>query len=72
MRSGAFWTGLLFGALIGATVGMIYAPKAGEETREDVVEGVRKFREAASERGRRVWRRGRHQGEEAEESAGGG
>jgi gas vesicle protein len=71
MRSGAFWTGVLIGAAIGAAIGMVYAPKAGEETREEVVEGVRKFREAASERGRRVLRRGRHGAEElAEESQG--
>jgi gas vesicle protein len=67
MRSGAFWTGLLIGAAIGAAVGMIYAPKAGEETRENVTEGVRKFRDMASERGRRLLRRGRHEGEEIAE-----
>ena len=69
MRSGAFWVGLLVGAAIGAAVGMVYAPKAGEEVREDVVEGVRKLREAASEKGRRVWNRARRRGEEIAEEA---
>jgi len=67
MRSGAFWTGLLIGAAIGAAVGMIYAPKAGEETREEVTEGVRKFKDMASERGRRLLRRGHHEEDIAEQ-----
>lgn len=67
MRSGAFWTGMLIGAAIGAAVGMIYAPKAGEEVREDMSEGVRKFKDMASERGRRLIHRGRHEAEEIAE-----
>lgn len=32
----AFIKGTLFGAAIGATLGILYAPKAGKETREDI------------------------------------
>ncbi len=59
MKSGAFWAGLLTGAVIGAAVALIYAPKPGHEVRGDVSEGVRKFKQAAAERGRGMLRRGR-------------
>jgi gas vesicle protein len=58
---------VLIGAAIGAAVGMVYAPKAGEETREEVTEGVRKFKDMASERGRRLLHRRHHEGEEIAE-----
>ncbi len=56
MKNGAFWAGLLTGAVIGAAVALIYAPKPGHETRGDVAEGVRKFKQAAAERGRHMLR----------------
>jgi gas vesicle protein len=55
MRSGAFWTGVLIGAAVGAAAGMICAPKAGEETRGEVAAGVRKLKDFAADRGRRLW-----------------
>ncbi len=71
MRSGAFWAGMLTGAVIGAAIALIYAPQSGAETRENMSQGVRKFRDAAAERGRRMFRRGREQTEEttSEESS---
>jgi gas vesicle protein len=35
-RSGDFWKGLFIGGLIGAALGVLYAPKSGKETREDL------------------------------------
>jgi gas vesicle protein len=35
-RNGDFIKGLLIGGLIGAVVGILYAPKSGKETREDI------------------------------------
>ena len=35
-----FFTGLIVGALIGAAVGLLYAPQSGEETRRVVKEKV--------------------------------
>lgn len=52
MKTGDFLAGVFVGALIGAAVGLLLAPEAGEETRERVIEKARKLKEAASERGR--------------------
>jgi gas vesicle protein len=53
--SGAgFFTGLIIGAVIGAAVGMLYAPRAGEETRKFVKEKVSRAGEAASKTAGRV------------------
>jgi gas vesicle protein len=35
-RTTDFLTGLLIGGLIGAALGVLYAPKSGKETREDI------------------------------------
>ena len=35
-RSGDFIKGLLMGGLVGAIAGILYAPKSGKETREDI------------------------------------
>ena len=61
---GGFWVGLILGAAVGATVGMIYAPSRGEETRGQVMEGVRKFKDVAAQRGRILLRRGKRMAEE--------
>ena len=34
--SGDFFKGLLIGSLIGSVVALLYAPKSGKETREDI------------------------------------
>jgi gas vesicle protein len=57
MRSGDFLAGMLVGALIGASLGLLFAPEPGEETRELVAERARKFRDAAAERGRGLLKR---------------
>ena len=70
MRNGAFWVGLLTGAAIGAAIALVYAPKPGHEMRGDIGEGVRKFKDAASERGRHILRRKKmEEGEETAEQA---
>jgi gas vesicle protein len=56
---GIFWIGMIVGAAVGAAVATMYAPKRGEETRGQVVEGVRKFKDVAAERGRKMLRRQR-------------
>jgi len=35
-RNGGFFKGLFIGGLIGAVVGILYAPKSGKETREEL------------------------------------
>ena len=63
MKSGDFLAGVIVGALIGVSLGLLFAPDTGEETRERVVEGARKAKDAASERGRALL----HRSEETEE-----
>ena len=41
MKSGDFLAGVIVGALIGVSLGLLFAPDTGEETRERVVEGAR-------------------------------
>jgi len=63
MKTSDFLAGVLVGALIGAAVGLLFAPEAGEETRERVAETARKFREAAVEKGRTLLHRGKEEEE---------
>jgi gas vesicle protein len=64
MRTGDFLAGLLVGAVIGAAVGLLFAPEAGEETRERIQSGARRLGEAVKERAGGVL----HRGEKKEES----
>jgi gas vesicle protein len=70
MKSGDFAAGVLIGAALGAAFALIYAPASGEETREQVVEKARKFKDAATERGRAALHRVKSEAcEPCEESA---
>jgi len=64
MKAGDFLAGVFVGALIGAALGLLFAPESGEETRERVIEQARKLKEAASERGRALLRRSKEEEEE--------
>lgn len=44
---GGFVTGLLFGAAVGAALGVIFAPKAGSDTRRQIAESGKTMREGA-------------------------
>lgn len=64
--TGAFFTGLLAGAVIGAGLGLWFAPKTGAEMREQVSDKARQFGDKASktvndlaDRGREVFDRAR-------------
>ena len=64
--AGAFFTGLFAGAVIGAGLGLWFAPKTGVEMREQVSDSARQFGERASktvndlaDRGREVFDRAR-------------
>ncbi|HEY5759797.1 MAG TPA: YtxH domain-containing protein [Steroidobacter sp.] len=48
--SGTFLLGALAGALVGAGVALLMAPKAGAEVRRDLTEGYGSVRDAASRR----------------------
>jgi gas vesicle protein len=67
MKSTDFLAGLLVGALVGAALGLLFAPQAGEETREQVKAKALKLKDAAAERGREFLERRRTQGESANE-----
>jgi len=67
MKTGDFLAGVFVGALIGAAVGLLLAPEAGEETRERVIEKARKLKDAASERGRAFLSRSDEAEEEEED-----
>lgn len=46
---GAMMMAFICGALVGATLGILYAPKPGAQTREDLAQLGRKAREKADE-----------------------
>jgi len=48
--SGTFLLGALAGALVGAGVALLMAPKSGAETRQDLTNGYGSVREAAARR----------------------
>jgi gas vesicle protein len=71
----SFAAGLLVGAAIGTVLGLIYAPKAGTETREDIRRKSRELREGTAdavsklrEAGGRVIRRGRETADDPDNS----
>jgi gas vesicle protein len=47
--SGAFLMGLLAGTVLGAGLGMLFAPKAGSELRSQLSEQANKLRDTANE-----------------------
>lgn len=47
MAAGDCIKGLVVGALIGGALGILYAPKRGEETREDIAKSFEELREKA-------------------------
>jgi len=64
--TGAFFTGLFAGAVIGAGLGLWFAPKSGVEMREQIGDQARQFGERASktvndlaDRGREVFDKAR-------------
>jgi gas vesicle protein len=44
---GGFLTGLLFGAAVGAALGVIFAPRAGADTRRQIAQSGGRLREGA-------------------------
>jgi len=46
---GGFLIGLLCGAAVGATVGLLFAPKPGSELRRDLADGAGRLRRRAEE-----------------------
>ena len=45
----AFMQGVIFGALVGATAGILLAPKSGAETRADIAAAAKKYQEKAQD-----------------------
>lgn len=48
-KTGNFLKGLLFGAVVGAVAGVLLAPKAGKETREDLMKMASKVKRDATD-----------------------
>jgi gas vesicle protein len=48
--SSAFATGLLAGAVVGAGLALLFAPKSGEQLRGDITDSVDALRDAVAER----------------------
>jgi gas vesicle protein len=46
-QGGGFVSGLLFGAAVGAALGVIFAPRAGADTRRQIAQSGGKLREGA-------------------------
>ncbi len=42
-----FIKGMLFGAALGATLGILFAPKSGKETREDILKKAEELKQGA-------------------------
>ncbi len=59
-KTGAFLTGAAFGGLVGAGVALLYAPKAGEETRMEIKEKSIELKDKAMEKSDEL----RHKAEE--------
>jgi gas vesicle protein len=67
MRTGDFLAGVLVGTLIGAALGLAFAPEAGEDTRGRVAEKAREWSDVARERGRTLLRKDEEGAEEGGE-----
>ena len=53
-ESGGGLGAFVLGALVGVSLGLLFAPKSGAETQEDLKEHARRLREAAEDRMREV------------------
>lgn len=60
----SFFGGFLFGAVVGGILGLLFAPKPGEETRKDIKESAEKL----YERGKEVYGEQREKLQEAMET----
>ena len=47
--AGGFFAGIVVGAIIGVALGFLFAPRAGEETREVLLQKASEAKEKASE-----------------------
>ena len=77
-----FLSGMLFGAAVGAAVGLLFAPKTGAEMRGQVADSASRMRRQAGKtyekasslmndatnRGRDAWKRGRESYEETRDA----
>jgi len=53
-RSGGSFGTFVWGLLIGAAAALLYAPKSGQETREELGESMNRLRDTAEDRLREV------------------
>jgi gas vesicle protein len=61
-RGGEFYSflgGLLFGAVVGGVMGILFAPKAGEETRRDIKEKAEEVYDTGSKRAQELYEKGK-------------
>lgn len=59
MKSGEFVGGLLLGALVGAAVGLLFAPESGEEMRGHIKERAGDYKERAARAGSEWFEKGK-------------
>ncbi len=61
-RGGDFYSflgGLLFGTVVGGVMGILFAPKAGEETRRDIKDKAEEVYESGSKRAQDLYEKGK-------------
>lgn len=63
--NGGFLSGLILGGLVGAALGMLYAPKSGEETRSELRERSMEWRDRAEDLAEDALKRAQELQEEA-------
>lgn len=49
-KRGSGFAAFIWGAVVGAAVALLLAPKSGEETQQDLRDGARRFKEGANEK----------------------
>jgi gas vesicle protein len=67
LKSGEFLGGILLGALIGAALGLLFAPEAGDELRQQIKDRAGDYKDKAVEKGSQLLEKGKEVAREKKE-----